>query len=163
MSIKLARIDNRLLHGITATQWAPKTGANRVMVIDDEIANNPVLKESMKFARPAGMAISIISYETAKNNLKMNKYGDEVIFILTKRIETLKSLIEESGVEIKEINYGATAQRDLEQPGIIKINKFSAMNESEMITCRELIDNGVHVYAQYLIKDTPVDVSKFLK
>ena len=35
MGITLARIDNRLLHGIVATQWAGRSGAQRIMIIDD--------------------------------------------------------------------------------------------------------------------------------
>ena len=38
MSVVLARIDNRLLHGVVATQWSPETGCNRLMVIDDDVA-----------------------------------------------------------------------------------------------------------------------------
>ena len=37
MSITLGRIDFRLLHGIVATMWAPQSGAQRVMVIDDKL------------------------------------------------------------------------------------------------------------------------------
>ena len=54
MGITLARIDNRLLHGIVATQWAPISNCTRLMVIDDKVAADPVLKESMKLARPVG-------------------------------------------------------------------------------------------------------------
>ena len=44
MEIKLARIDNRLLHGIVASQWAPSVGAMRVMIIDDEVAGDELKK-----------------------------------------------------------------------------------------------------------------------
>ena len=65
MGIVLARIDNRLLHGIVATQWAGRSGAQRIMIIDDTVANNELTKASMKLARPTGMAMSIITEETA--------------------------------------------------------------------------------------------------
>ena len=45
MSITLGRIDYRLLHGIVATMWAPQSGAQRVMVIDDKVANDLLLKK----------------------------------------------------------------------------------------------------------------------
>lgn len=57
MSIISARIDFRLLHGIVATQWAPMSGAQRVMVIDDRVANDPVIKESMRLGKPAGLSL----------------------------------------------------------------------------------------------------------
>ena len=47
MGITLARIDNRLLHGIVATQWAGRSGAQRIMIIDDGVANNELTKASM--------------------------------------------------------------------------------------------------------------------
>ena len=68
MSVVMARIDNRLLHGIIVTQWAPVSGATRVMVIDDKVAGDEVLKSTMRMARPAGMAVSIISEQTALKN-----------------------------------------------------------------------------------------------
>lgn len=43
MGIVLARIDNRLLHGIVATQWAGRS-AQRIMIIDDTVANNELTK-----------------------------------------------------------------------------------------------------------------------
>ena len=46
MSITLGRIDYRLLHGIVATMAGPlKSGAQRVMVIDDKVANDLLLKK----------------------------------------------------------------------------------------------------------------------
>ena len=65
MGISLARLDNRLLHGIVASQWTPKSGANRVMVIDDKTANTPMIKEAMRMGKPSGCSLSIINKETA--------------------------------------------------------------------------------------------------
>ena len=61
MSIVLGRVDYRLLHGIVATMWAPQSGAQRVMVIDDRTANDPIIKESMRLGKPAGMGIALSS------------------------------------------------------------------------------------------------------
>ena len=85
MGIVLARIDNRLLHGIVATQWAGRSGAQRIMIIDDTVANNELTKASMKLARPTGMAISIITEEAALNNFKAGKYNDHTVCVLVKR------------------------------------------------------------------------------
>lgn len=91
MEIVMARIDNRLLHGITASQWAPRSQAQRLMVIDDETAGNEMMKASMKLARPAGMALSIIALDTAITNIKNGKYGNETIYIITKKASNLSA------------------------------------------------------------------------
>ena len=89
MSVVMARIDNRLLHGIIVTQWAPVSGATRVMVIDDKVAGDEVLKSTMRMARPAGMAVSIISEETALKNFAAGKYDREKVFVIAKEPETI--------------------------------------------------------------------------
>ena len=109
MGIVLARIDNRLLHGIVATQWAGRSGAQRIMIIDDTVANNELTKASMKLARPTGMAISIITEEAALNNFKAGKYNDHTVFVLVKRPETLVKL-SEIGVKIPELVIGGTVK-----------------------------------------------------
>lgn len=110
MGITLARIDNRLLHGIVATQWAGRSGAQRIMIIDDGVANNELTKASMKLARPTGMAISIITLEKALNNFKAGKYEDHNVFVIVKSPVTLESL-SEAGVKIPELVVGGTTAR----------------------------------------------------
>ena len=60
MSIIAARIDNRLLHGIVATQWVPEFRPQRLMVIDDIVANDPTKRKAPAVAEvrhgPAGVA-----------------------------------------------------------------------------------------------------------
>lgn len=107
MGITLARIDNRLLHGIVATQWAPISKCTRLMVIDDKVAADPVLKESMKLARPVGVALSIISEETAVANLAAKKYEGQKIFIVTRNPSTLLKVLQ-TGEQIPKIIIGGT-------------------------------------------------------
>ena len=84
MGIVAARIDNRLLHGIVATQWTPQYRPQRVMVIDDEYANDPTKKAGMKMAKPAGTALSIITEETARANFAAGKYDDHTVFVIAR-------------------------------------------------------------------------------
>ena len=84
MSIIAARIDNRLLHGIVATQWVPEFRPQRLMVIDDIVANDPTKKAAMRMAKPSGVALSIINKETALTNYRAGKYDDHTIFIVAR-------------------------------------------------------------------------------
>lgn len=161
MGIVLARIDNRLLHGVVATQWAPMTRAQRVMVIDDETAANDMAKSSMKLARPAGMAISIISLDTAIANFKASKYDGQSIFLITKRVETVKRLMDETGVSIPELDLGATAQREV-TGDIIEVNARTTIDANEAAVYRDLMSRGVNVYAQYLLADRPKPMAEIL-
>ena len=48
MSIVLARIDDRLIHGQVMTSWLNYTGANKIIVIDDVTANDSFLTMIIK-------------------------------------------------------------------------------------------------------------------
>lgn len=160
MKIVLTRIDNRLLHGVTATQWGPRTNAQRVMVVDDIVANDEMQKNTMKLARPAGMAISIIPLEKAVMNFQANKYEGQSIFLIVKHISTIKALIE-AGVPIHTINIGASAQRKGEH--LLTINRFVTIDEEEMKIYKELMNMGIHIYAKYLVADQEIDLKTVLK
>lgn len=94
MSIIAARIDNRLLHGIVATQWVPEFRPQRLMVIDDIVANDPTKKAAMRMAKPSGVALSIINKETALTNYQAGKYDDHTVFIVARDPQTILDVIQ---------------------------------------------------------------------
>lgn len=118
MAIVGARIDNRLLHGVVATSWAPNSNATRVMVIDDNVANNPQKKQAMKLGRPSGMAVSIITKQKALDHFKEHKYDRQRVFIVSQTPEVFLDLINQ-GEEIKQIVLGGTLTFD----NAIKVTK----------------------------------------
>ena len=157
MGIVLARIDNRLLHGIVATQWAGRSGAQRIMIIDDTVANNELTKASMKLARPTGMAISIITEETALNNFKAGKYNDHTVFVLVKKPETLVKL-SEIGVKI----IGGTV-KPAEGEEAVKLSQRAYAKPDDIEAYKKLKAAGTKLYAQYVPADAEVSIDEFLK
>ena len=135
MGIVLARIDNRLLHGIVATQWAGRSGAQRIMIIDDTVANNELTKASMKLARPTGMAISIITEETALNNFKAGKYNDHI---------------------------GGTV-KPAEGEEAVKLSQRAYAKPDDIEAYKKLKAAGTKLYAQYVPADAEVSIDEFLK
>ena len=161
MGIVLARIDNRLLHGIVATQWAGRSGAQRIMIIDDTVANNELTKASMKLARPTGMAISIITEETALNNFKAGKYNDHTVFVLVKKPETLVKL-SDIGVKIPELVIGGTV-KPAEGEEAVKLSQRAYAKPDDIEAYKKLKASGTKLYAQYVPADAEVSIDEFLK
>ena len=110
MKITMARIDNRLLHGIVIAQYLPRANCQRIMVIDDETALDPKKKEMMMFAKPNGYVASIITLDKALENFRANKYEGQRIFILAKTPYVFLRLVQ-AGVPIEELMIGATDQQ----------------------------------------------------
>lgn len=42
--IKLLRLDDRMIHGQIATKWSRVLSVDRIIVINDEAANNSIVK-----------------------------------------------------------------------------------------------------------------------
>ena len=61
MSVILARVDQRLIHGLIVNQWAQALQVKRFMVVDDELSTNEAIKASMRMSKPAGTGMSIIN------------------------------------------------------------------------------------------------------
>lgn len=59
MSIVLARIDNRLIHGQVLESWVPYTHANCIVVANDEVAGLTFQRVLMEAAVPRGIRVVI--------------------------------------------------------------------------------------------------------
>lgn len=161
MGIVLARIDNRLLHGIVASQWAGRSGAQRIMIIDDAVATNELTKASMKLARPTGMAISIITEEVAVGNFKAGKYNDHNVFVIVKSPLTLIKLLD-AGVEIPELVVGGTT-KPAEGEHSVKLYQRAYANDKEIEAYKRIKASGTKLYAQYVPADSVISLDEFLK
>ena len=167
MSVVMARIDNRLLHGIIVTQWAPVSGATRVMVIDDKVAGDEVLKSTMRMARPAGMAVSIISEQTALKNFAAGKYDREKVFVIAKEPETMLRLVE-SGVELPSLVVGVPdgteeiVKNSLPTEDGIQLTQRAYASAENVQSYKALIARGVKVTAQFVPADKPVSVADLI-
>lgn len=44
MQIRLARIDDRLIHGQVATVWSKEAGAERIIIVSEEVSKDQIRK-----------------------------------------------------------------------------------------------------------------------
>ena len=146
--VVLARIDQRLIHGLVVNQWAPALQVKRFMVVDDVLCNNDDIKASMRMAKPAGTGVSVISTETAITNFKAGKYDGQRVLVLVKEPETLIKL-REGGVEIPKVDLGIMFNED----GREAVTKFIALNDKERADLQTIKDKGVPVVIQYVPTD----------
>ena len=158
MSIVLSRIDNRLLHGIVATQWTPMADPDRVMIIDDEFANDPIKKAGMKLGKPAGVALSIISRETAYGNFKIHKYDGQKVFLIVRDPQIILDL-QNSGETIKKLTVGGTVVPETEA---VQVSKRAYVKKEEEEIYRKIAKNGTEIKVQYVPSDTEENLSKFI-
>lgn len=157
MTVVGARIDNRLLHGMVATNWAPQSGATRVMVVDDAVALDPVLKETMKMGRPAGMAVSIITLEKAISNFSAGKYDKQKVFIVAKTPDVFLHL-QEHGVLLSELVLGGTLTPE-DSGSFIQASKRAYVSKNQVAIYKKILSNGTRIKVMYTPNDREVKLS----
>lgn len=152
--IRNIRIDDRLIHGQVATMWSNKLGVTRLMVANDAVATNDIQKQVLRMAVPAGIASSIISKETAIQNIKAGKYeGQNVLLIVKSPVDLLPFV--ENGLDIQNINVGnMSSRKDTE---VLKPN--ISVTKEERQAFEKLLEKGIEITTIM----TPDDKKTWLK
>nr|WP_288233348.1 PTS sugar transporter subunit IIB [uncultured Anaerostipes sp.] len=154
--IVLVRIDDRLIHGQVMTSWLNYTSANKIMIIDDEVANDPFMKSVLKTCVPANVKLATFTVEKAAVRLKKGFAGDQCI-ILLKYPKTLCCL-KEKGIIFDHINIGGMgAGGDRKQ-----FYRNISMSEEEIDILRELSEAGSAFNIRIIAEDGEIDISKML-
>lgn len=160
MSIIAARIDNRLLHGIVATQWVPEFRPQRLMVIDDIVANDPTKKAAMRMAKPSGVALSIINKETALTNYRAGKYDDHTVFIVARDPQTILDVIQ-TGQVVPTLVVGGTVFPE-EGSDAVQVSSRAYVTKDELPAYRAIAGTGCDITVRYVPADKPVELSSII-
>lgn len=142
LNIVLTRIDDRLIHGQVITAWAKITQGNRIIVVDDEIAEDPFMVKVLKMAAPSSIKVEIFTTHDAAVALQGEDTGERVI-ILVKNPSTVLGLVQ-GGVSINELNLGGMGAMQ----GRKQLYRNISISEDEKNTFKELIALGVNVFVQ---------------
>lgn len=158
MSLVLARIDQRLIHGIVVTQWTGAAKAKRLMVVDDEVSKDEIQKQAMRMSKPVGMGMSIIDTDTAIKNFKAGKYDNHNVFMVVREPETLIRL-KESGVEIPKVNIGIMFDGE----GKKTVKKMVSVSDQEIADFKTLKKLGVPVTFHYVPQEAEEAFETYIK
>lgn len=160
MGIIAARIDNRLLHGVVATQWVPEVGPQRLMIIDDEYADDPTKKASMRMAKLAGVALSIINRETAYANFAAGKYDNHTVFLVVRDPQIVLDLLE-AGQKVPRLVVGGTVD-PAEGEKATQVSRRAYVLDSEVATYAAIAAHGTDITVQYVCADKGEPLSKYI-
>ena len=143
MSIVLARIDNRLIHGQVLESWVPFTKANCIVVADDRVAALPFQRALMTAAVPKGIRLVIGTVEEVAR-----EFAGQTLDAL--RALLLFSSAEDSlmahrlGVGFSELNLGNMHGGE----GKVRLSCTLALTPEDIGNLQTLENEGVRIVAQ---------------
>ncbi|MEI5988835.1 mannose/fructose/sorbose PTS transporter subunit IIB [Enterococcus crotali] len=158
MEIKLARIDDRLIHGQVATVWAKEAGAKRIIVVSKEVNEDEIRKTLVKQAAPPGIKVNIVDVEKAVKVYQNPKYATETVFYLFTNPSEVVELVN-GGVPLKTINIGGMQFKK----GKTQITKAISVSQTDINAFYELKELGVVLDCRVVATDPKIDFEGKLK
>lgn len=148
MDIRLARIDDCLIHGQVATVWSKLTGVERIIVISDSVAQDKLRKFLLKEAAPPGIIANVI---TVKKMIQVYQSGllatTKVMLLFTNPQDVEKIVL--SGVQLDSLNIGGMSFSE----GKTMITNFVSVDHKDIASFQFLNQQGVELE----IRKVPAD------
>lgn len=142
-NIMLNRIDFRLVHGQVAGAWIKHLGVSSIVILSDEVGNDPFMIDMYKLAAPAGCEIYAYPIEHGCSLFKQGVWGADKTLVLFKHIdEALKAY--KCGYEFEAVNVGQVPSG----PDKKEITAAVYLSRQELAALQTLADNGARVYMQ---------------
>lgn len=160
-SIALVRIDSRLIHGQVITKWMKMTNANRIVVIDNKMAQDPLMSKIYIMAAPPGVKVQMVTVDDSVAAWQKDKMGTGTIIVLFKSVA---SAVEawQKGFPIARLQVGGLAGA----PGRKVVFNQITLNAEDTELLKKMREGGVGIILQTVPEDTAAnfdDIAKNLK
>lgn len=152
--IKLLRVDHRLLHGQVAVAWYSVTGANTILIANDEVAKDDMRKKVIRMAKPANAKLVMKDVDSciyAINNGLTDKYD---MLVVVENITDAYRLIKGTNA-ISSLNLGGTKVTEKTK----NVTKTINITTEEEILLKKLIDKGVEIE----VRQVPSEKKQLIK
>jgi mannose/fructose/N-acetylgalactosamine-specific phosphotransferase system component IIB len=146
--IVMNRIDDRLIHGQVMTAWFQMRAANTVWIVDDEVANNPMMLDIFSFAAPVGTKIEAFTIENGLEKLNnLDSDGKKRIILLVKHPRSFVRLVE-GGYVPADINYGAMANKSIDPKAAVEVAPNCMLSKENIEDTEFMYKKGIRVWIQ---------------
>lgn len=158
MKIVMVRVDGRLIHGQVTTGFTRRTGANLILVANDEVAQDKNQQNIMKLAAPSGVKIEILPLQEALQGLAKRRWPNaKILLLLRSPVDLLR--LTEMGLTVQKVNVGGVNN----EGATIKITNEVYATPKELEAWKKLDEMGVDLSVQWEISVSPTDLNKALR
>lgn len=156
-NIVLTRIDNRLIHGQVATQWAGVVGANLLLVANDAVAVDTFRQSLMDMAAPASAQTRYFTIQKTIDIIHKASDAQKIAIIVETPEDVLKLV--EGGVPIKKLNIGNMHMAE----GKRQVATTVAVDDADVAAFKKLQELGVELQIKRVPDIAEEDVNKLFK
>jgi mannose/fructose/N-acetylgalactosamine-specific phosphotransferase system component IIB len=146
MPIVLFRVDERLIHGQVVVGWGGPLHADRIVVVDDEIAASPWEQELYCLGVPPEMEARFATVDDARREIAAWRADTRRIIVLVRDVATTLRLAEGGALSGEEVNLGGIHHAD----GRGKVLPYLYLRSDEREALQKVAAAGARVSARDL-------------
>lgn len=158
MTVVLARVDDRLVHGQVVIGWGRPLDADLIVLVDAQVAAHEWEQDIYRMAVPEGMEILFADAAEAGRRLPAWEASQSRVVVLTGDIATMVALQSAAPDVIRRVNLGGLHHR----PGRVERLRYVYLDPAEQEALRALAATGTTISAQDLPSTPPVPVERLL-
>jgi len=149
MKIALARIDDRLIHGQVVTVWSKETKCQRIIVCNDDVANDEIRRTLLTQVAPPGVQSHVVSIEKAVKVINNPKYEKDIVLLLFTNPTDVLRLVE-AGIDIKTVNIGGMSFKE----GKTQVTGAISVNDQDIQSFKTLNDKNIELEIRKVASDS---------
>jgi PTS system mannose-specific IIB component len=151
MSLRLVRIDDRLIHGQVIAVWLRALGGKRIVIVDDATARDEFLREVLTLAAPHGVQVEVHDVAAGAVRLMELAPSPEPVMVLARSPRTILAL-RQAGVPIEVVDLGGMGAG----PGRKRIHRTISVSPDEIRDLQAIEKLGTRVEIQIVADDRPI-------
>ncbi len=151
MTLRLVRVDDRLIHGQVVAVWLRAVGADRIVLVDDGVAADQFLVDVLTLAAPADVPVEVHGVGTGAARVAQLAASPDAVFVLVKTPLTALELLR-AGVPIEVLNLGGMGAG----PGRRPLYRTISASDEERAALREIEAMGTPVEIRIVADDRAV-------
>lgn len=159
MPIVLIRVDERLIHGQVIVGWGGRLHADRIVVVDDELARSSWEQELYLLGVPPEVKASFADVEQARDSLAEWRASPHRFILLVRNIDTLRALAEDSLLDDEEVNLGGLHHA----AGRERLLPYLFLSREERAALRGLAAAGVRIAARDVPASRAIPLDELLR
>lgn len=158
MGIIFVRTDDRFIHGQVTTGWARKSGADKIILVNDHIAGDKLVQKLQKMSAGPGVEVEFHTFAEAEDILQGDGFNGRQTFLLIESPKDLMRLVA-AGLEIYQVNLGNLRY----EPGRKKLTNWMFVDDEQVEALKQMDAQGIQLTAQWVIGQESVNVNEWLR
>jgi PTS system mannose-specific IIB component len=148
VTIKIVRIDDRLIHGQIVQGWLKTIDVDKILIVSDEVANDEMQKILLCMAVPSSVKLVIKNIKDASYEIANEVYEKDKLMILFSNPQDIVRMID-NGIKFQSVNIGGMHYAHGKKQLLTNLS----VDKNDVVAFLKLIENGIELETRALPQD----------